>query len=77
MYTGHADTIKCPNNCCNPMENLAMQACMRSRHDTLNSQLKNWGILGTTYPHDITELGTEFFMYAVIMQLAIVDWFSS
>jgi len=31
-----ADKIKCPNNDCNPTENLAMQARVRSRHETFN-----------------------------------------
>jgi hypothetical protein len=39
-YVGHADKIKCPDNTCNPEENLAMQACVRSWHETLNGQLK-------------------------------------
>ena len=29
-YVGHPNKIKCPNNDCNPEENLAMQACVRS-----------------------------------------------
>ncbi len=29
-YVGHADKIKCLNNDCNPAENLAMQARVRS-----------------------------------------------
>ncbi len=29
-YVGHTDKIKCPNNDCNPEENLAMQARVRS-----------------------------------------------
>ncbi len=44
-YVGHADKIKCPDNTCNPEENLAMQSRVRSRHETLNGRLKNWGIL--------------------------------
>jgi hypothetical protein len=35
-YVGHADKIKCPDNTCNPEENLAMQARVRSWHETLN-----------------------------------------
>ncbi len=74
MYIGHADTIKCPNNCYNPMENLAMQAQVRSQHETLNTWLKNWGILRTTYRQDITKHGMVFFAWcAVITQLAILD----
>ncbi len=60
MYVGHADTIKCPNNCCNPTENPAMQARVRSWHKTLNSWLKNWlGTLGTTYRHNMLQPNRE------------------
>jgi len=68
---GHADKIKCPNNTCNPEENLAMQGRARSHHETLNGRLKNWGILSQVYRHDITEHGTVFHACAVITQLAI------
>ncbi len=53
------------------MENLAMQARVRSRHETFNGRLKNWGILEQVYPHDITAHGTVLYVCAVITQLAI------
>ncbi len=52
-YMGHADKIKCPNNNCNPVENLGMQSAARSFHEMLNGHLKNWGILEKVYCHDI------------------------
>ena len=70
-YIGHADKITCPNNNCNLTENLTMQACIRSWHETFNGCLKNWGILRQAYRHDITEHGTVFYMCMVITQLAI------
>ncbi len=70
-YVGHADKVKCTNKDCNPTENLAMQACVRSRHKTFNGCLKNWGILGQVYRHDITKHGTVFYACVVITQLAI------
>jgi hypothetical protein len=39
-YVGHTDKIKCPNNDCNPAENLGMQSVARSRHKTLTGALK-------------------------------------
>jgi hypothetical protein len=36
-YVGHADKIKCPNNDCNPEENLAMQAHHTTRPSMLVS----------------------------------------
>ncbi len=50
-----------------------MQAHVTSWHKTLNSWLKNWGILGTTYCHDITKHVTVFFACTIITQLAIAD----
>jgi hypothetical protein len=69
-YVGHADKIKCPNNDCNPAENLGMQGTARSCHETLNGCLKNWGILEKVYRHNITVHGTVFYACAVITQLA-------
>jgi hypothetical protein len=70
-YRGHPDKIKCPDNAANPRENLAMQARVRSRHETLNGRLKNWGILAQVYRHDISKHGDVFRACAVITQLMI------
>jgi hypothetical protein len=72
-YVGHADKIKCPNNNCNPAENLAMQAHVRSRHETFNAHLKFWGILGQTYCHDILKHGSVFYACTILSQLAIAN----
>ena len=70
-YVGRADKAKCPNNDCNPPENLGMQSAARSRHETFNGFLKNWGILERVYRHDITMHGTVFYACAVITQLSV------
>ena len=70
-YVGHTNKVKCPNNDCNLTENLTMQARVRYRHETFNGRLKNWGILGQVYRHDITVHGTDFYACVVITQLAI------
>jgi hypothetical protein len=70
-YHGHPDKIKCPDNADNPRENLAMKARVRSRHETLNGRLKNWGILAEAYCHDISKHGDVFRACAVITQLMI------
>jgi hypothetical protein len=72
-YVGHTDKIKCPNNDCNPVENLGMQGTARSCHEMLNVCLKNWGILEKVYSHDITVHGTAFYACVVITQLAITN----
>jgi hypothetical protein len=72
-YVGHTDKIKCPDNTCNPEENLAMQAHARSWHETLNGRLKNWGILAQVYCHDIVAHGTVFHACAVVTQLSIAN----
>jgi len=48
-----------------------MQARVRSRHETFNGRIKNWGILEQVYRHDITSHGTVLYACAVITQLAI------
>ncbi len=50
-----------------------MQGTARSRHETLNGRLKNWGILEKVHRHDITVHGTVFYACAVITQLAIAN----
>ncbi len=59
-YAGHPDKVKRPANPCNPPENLAMQGRVRSRHETLNGRLKNWGILRQMHCHDILHHGNVF-----------------
>jgi hypothetical protein len=63
--------IKCPNNDCNPVENLWMQSAARSCHKMLNRHLKNWGILEKVYRHNITAHRMVFYACAVITQLTI------
>ena len=70
-YVGCANKIKCPDNPCNPVDNLGMQARVRSRHETINGRFKNWGILSQTYRHDISRHGDVFRAIAIITQLAI------
>jgi hypothetical protein len=72
-YVGHANKIKCPNNDCNPVENLGMQGTVRTCHKTLCWHLKNWGILEKVYHHDITVHGMVFYACVVITQLAIAN----
>jgi hypothetical protein len=73
VYVGHAYKIKCPNNDCNPAENLRMQGVARSCHEMLNGCLKNWGIQEKVYQHNITVHGTVFYTCAVITQLVIAN----
>jgi hypothetical protein len=67
------DKIKCPANTCNPEENLAMQARIRSWHETLNRPLKNWGILAQVNHHNIITHYTVFNACAVVTQLSIAN----
>jgi hypothetical protein len=70
-YVGHANKVKCPNKDCKQTENLPMQTPVRSWHETFNGRLKNWGILGQVYRHNITKHGTVFYVCVVITQLTI------
>jgi len=70
-YRGHPNKIKCPGNDTNPAENRGMQGRARARHETLNGQLKNWGILSQVFCHHITMHGDVFRACAVVTQLTI------
>ena len=72
-YVGHPDKIMCPNNPGNPKRNLGMQSAARSRHETFNGRLKNWGILERTYRHDVKLHGIVFTACAVITQLCVAN----
>jgi hypothetical protein len=48
-----------------------MQSAARSRHETFNGRLKNWGIPEKTYRHDITVHGTVVYACAVITQPSV------
>ncbi len=72
-YVDRADKVKCPNNNCNPPENLGMQSTARSRHETFNGRLNNWGILEKVYRHDITVHSMVFYPCAVITQLSAAN----
>jgi hypothetical protein len=72
-HVGHAIKIKCPNNDCNPEENLGMQLVTRSHHETSNGRLKNWGILEKTYHHNITKHRTVYYACLVITQLSVAN----
>ena len=61
-YRGHADKIKCRGKSANPVENEAMQRRVRAHHETLNGQLKNWGILSQFFCRHITMHGDVFGM---------------
>ncbi len=63
--------VKCPGCTLNPTENLAMQNWVRSRHKSLNGQLKNWAILTSLYRHDLMEHGNVFWAINVITQISI------
>ncbi len=72
-YVGNANKIKCPDNTCNPEENLAMEAHVRSCHETLKGQLKNWWVLVQVYCHNIVTHGTVFHVCMVVTQLSIAN----
>ncbi len=59
-YVGYPDIIKCPQNVGNTAEKWAMQGRVRVCHETLNRQLKNWGILSQIYHHNLMRHGDVF-----------------
>jgi len=45
-----------------------MQGRVRARHETLNGQLKNWGILSQVFRHHIMMHGDVFWACVVVTQ---------
>jgi hypothetical protein len=43
------------NDVTNPVEKHVMKRRLRARHETLNRQLKNWGILSWVFHRHITK----------------------
>jgi len=70
-YCGHADKIKCPGNSLDLAEKRAVQGRVRARHEMLNGQLKNWGILSQVFCEYILLHGDMFRACAVLTQLTI------
>jgi hypothetical protein len=71
-YIGEApQKVKCPGCKSNLTKNQAMQNWVRSRHESLNGQLKHWAILTSLYRHDLMEHGNVFWAIAVITQISI------
>ena len=70
-YRGHHDKTKCPGNDPHPAENRGMQGRVRTRHETLNGRLKNWGILSQVFRHHIRMHGDVFRACAVVTQLTV------
>ncbi len=60
-----------PREWANPPDSLAMQARVRSRHETFNGGLKNWGILSQVFHHDTILHGPVFRACAVFTQLMV------
>ena len=48
-----------------------MQTRVRNRHETVNKQFKQFGILKQIYRHDISDHGDVFRAIAIIIELAI------
>jgi hypothetical protein len=70
-YIGHPDKIKCPQNVGTPAKKWAMQGRVRAHQETLNRQLKTWGIFSQVYRHNIMWHGDVFWVCAVVTQLTI------
>jgi hypothetical protein len=71
-YVGESPRyVKCPNSFTNPMETRKMQQNVRSRQETVNARLKDWGCLGQHFRHDLVKHSNCFRSVAVITQLSI------
>ena len=71
-YRGSApEFVKCPKGVWGDSGKWAMQKKVRSRQETVNERLKNWGILTTPYRHDFKLHQTVFAAVIVLLQLSL------
>jgi hypothetical protein len=72
-YVGEAPAhVKCPMSFTNDERKLAMQNRVRSRHETINKRLKQWGCLRQQFRHhDVAKHSSCFRAVAVLTQLSI------
>ena len=70
-YRGSApEFVKCPKGVWGESGKWVMQQRVRSRQETVNERLKNWGILLTPYRHDFKLHQTVFAAVIVLLQLS-------
>jgi len=62
---------KCPKKLTNPPETEYMQQRVRSRQETINKNVKDWGALQTIYRGDIGDHGWVFRACCVMKQIGI------
>jgi hypothetical protein len=72
-YIGEAPMyVKCPKCFTNDNQKLSMQSRVRSRHETMNKRLKQWGCLQKPFRHhDFAKHSSCFRAVAVLTQLSI------
>ncbi len=70
-YWGSApEFVKCPKGVWGESGKHAMQQKVRSRQETVNERLKNWGISLTHYRHNFKLHQTMFAAVIVLLQLS-------
>jgi hypothetical protein len=71
-YRGSApEFVKCPGGVWGESAKREMQQKVRSRQETVNERLKNWGILTTPYRHDLRKHQTVFAAVITLLQLSL------
>jgi hypothetical protein len=71
-YVGESPRyVKCPKSFTNPLETRKMQQDVRSRQETINARLKDWGCLSQRFRHNLVKHSNCFRSVAVITQLSI------
>ncbi len=63
--------VKCPGGDWGESAKREMQQKVRSRQETVNERLKNWGILTMLYCHDLCKHQTVFATVIMLLQLSL------
>jgi hypothetical protein len=76
-YVGEAPKyIKCPMSFTNDERKSAIQSRVRSRHETINKRLKQWGCLRQQFRrHDIAKHSFCFLGYYRLLLLSMLEFF--
>ena len=70
-YRGEKNTISLPSDDVITWKDKWQKNKIRSRHETVNTRLKNWNCLGNKFRHDIRKHSCVFRAVAVLTQLSM------
>ena len=68
---GDSHNVKCSMSVINPREMMKIHGMLRSRHETINRQFKEWGVLKQVFRHYASDHGNILYAIVVLTQMVI------